>query len=522
MSAPQRPSRAARVRWLVAAAAVCLASARAHAQVLTGVLRGPEAQTGLPGVVVSAVHAGTGAPVGRTLTGPSGSFRLLLGTDSVIVRALRIGQRPTTLFEGRLRAGEQRTVDMTLLPEPVAISAARVRERDRCGRLADDGGTISSLFLDVLTALSAVSVSDLGDVDPPRLRTLRVEETRDRRDRVQRVGEAEVLEGVAVQPFRSVPVDVILEEGFVQIADNGDRVFRAPDALVLIDERFLERTCLSLDRSRETSGQLGVRFAPARRERGRVDVRGVLWLDASTRELERLEFGYLGLDREAASTSPGGTVDYLRLPDGRWIIERWELRMPSLVTEYGTDPSGRARLPRMRAVGARVQRGFVTHVRAGDQVLYSVGGESGEAALLRALREAEPTPEDGSARTGTASSLAALGERVPGEATDDASIGLLVAVRDADDAARTGVRVEAEWRGRYRVGATRGAGWERERVIGTTQTDGAVLLCGIPRSQPVTVRAVAAGCPPVTTLWRPVDSATEGAVTLRLSARCGR
>lgn len=493
------------------------------AQTVSGVLLGRVPPEPLAGVVITVARTRDGEVVGRAVTGAAGTFRLDVGTDSILVRALRIGQRPVTLYTGRLAAGERRDVGGVLPDEPVTIASVRVRERARCGAPGADGSVVSALFADALTALAA-SVSRM-DGAAPVMRSLRVEEERDRRDRLQASSEPVVTEGAAAQAFRSVPVPLLLAEGFVVREADGAATYRAPDAVVLTDDRFLARTCLSLDRSREAEGRIGIRFTPARRVESRVDVEGVLWLDAATRALERLEFGYLGLTSIAASVNPGGTVEYAQLPDGRWIIERWSLRMPRLETMLVTAPRGLGQYTQVSATGTTVARGVVTLVRAGDRDLYTVGGPSAEAALRRALWGARETTSVDTAGVWVAgrstATLAALERCAAGAgASAPRSLTLVVRVTDADGTARPGVRVEAEWRARYARAADGTWSWETERVTAATADDGDAVLCDASRTRPVEVRAIADGCAPVRVPLRPVAEATRSDVALRLPRSC--
>lgn len=510
------------------AAAAGAPAGAVEAQTVSGVLLGRVSPEPLAGVVITVARTRDGEVVGRAVTGAAGTFRLDVGTDSILVRALRIGQRPVTLYTGRLAAGERRDVGGVLPDEPVAIASVRVRERARCGAPAADGSVVSALFADALTALAA-SVSRM-DGAAPVMRSLRVEEERDRRDRLQASSEPVVTEGAATQAFRSVPVPLLLAEGFVVREADGASTYRAPDAVVLTDDRFLARTCLSLDRSREAEGRVGIRFTPARRVESRVDVEGVLWLDAATRALERLDFSYLGLTSIAASVNPGGTVEYAQLPDGRWIIERWSLRMPRLETIMVAAPRGLGQYAQVSATGTTVVRGLVTLVRAGDRVLYTVGGPSGEAALRRALWGARgATFVDTAGASGGGASVVGTSTATPAAlarcearvgASSPRGLALVVRVTDADGASRAGVHVEAEWRDRQARAADGTWAWETERVTAPTADDGDAVLCDVSRTRPVEVRAIVDGCAPVRVPLRPVAEATRSDVTLRLPPGC--
>jgi hypothetical protein len=500
-----------------------------HAQTVQGVLLGRTPPQPLSGVVITAARTRDGEIVARGVTSESGRFLLTVGSDSVVVRALRIGQRPVTLFLGRLAAGAREDVSRTLPDEPVAIASVRVRERARCGATTPDSSVVSALFADALTALAG-SVSAVEGVAPV-MRSLRVEEERDRRGRVQAISAPVVSEGATTQAFRSVPVPLLLHEGFVVREADGGSTYRAPDAVVLTDDRFLARTCLALDRSREDDGRIGIRFTPAKRSDARIDVEGVLWLDAATRALETLEFGYLGLTSAAAAVNPGGTVEYTQLPDGRWIIERWALRMPRLDVTMMPVPRGGGRMERLQAVGTSVVRGLVTEVRSGDRVLYSMGGVSGDAVLQRALARRQDitrpvTPEvlgDSSLFVaGVSAATLARVQQCAARPSDSATRGIALVVRviDSRGQARAATVIDAEWRTRYTRVSDDSWAWQTARARAETNSDGEAVLCDVTVLDRVEVRALPSGCAPVRVNMRPPPGARVSDVIVRLPRAC--
>lgn len=461
----------------VAALPVCM-----HAQEVYGVLRAE--LTGLPaeGVVVAASRASDRFVVGRTLSGSAGTFRLRVGSDSVIVRALRIGQEPVELWRGRLAVGDRLDVGQSLPDVPVNIETLNVRERARCGAAsAGESSVTRALFADALTAL----VASLSSTDGEALlvRTATTEEFRDLRDNVQRTSAAVMRSGATSQPFRSVPVASLMREGFVVTERDGSTVYRAPDAQVLTSDAFLERYCLSLDRSRESDGLVGIRFAPQGAQRDQVGVRGALWLDRSTRALRRLEFGYVGLPPAAAAAAPGGTVEYAQLAGGRWIIDRWSLRMPTMRTDVVATPNSNFRAARQLAAGVQVVLGSVLEARLRDALLYTVGGEGAERELTRATERA--STDD------TSSSATAPAVPADPDTCEDGSPTITGFVRRVNGTTVAGAVVEAEWPSRFLSSGTRSAAWEFGRTSSTTDDSGRFRLCGVPRDVRVTLIAQA-------------------------------
>jgi hypothetical protein len=74
---------------------------------------------------------------------------------------------------------------------------------------------------------------------------------------------------------------------------------------------------------------IGLSFEPVP-GRELTDITGVLWLDEASSELRSLEFRYTQLPYEIRDDRIGGTVEFMPLPSGTWIVHRWQIRMPAL------------------------------------------------------------------------------------------------------------------------------------------------------------------------------------------------
>ena len=59
-------------------------------------------------------------------------------------------------------------------------------------------------------------------------------------------------------------------------------------------------------------------------------MRGTLWIDAATNELQSVEFRYSGLAPILAQQRPGGEIQFMALPSGEWVVRAWRIRMPEL------------------------------------------------------------------------------------------------------------------------------------------------------------------------------------------------
>jgi hypothetical protein len=96
--------------------------------------------------------------------------------------------------------------------------------------------------------------------------------------------------------------------------------------LDIVMQRVLTR--LAGVRIPSRSARLGLSFRP-QGNRSPNDVDGILWIDASSRELQTLEFTYTGL-ADAQRLHLGGRVSFTRLENGLWVDDRWVIRAPLL------------------------------------------------------------------------------------------------------------------------------------------------------------------------------------------------
>jgi hypothetical protein len=358
------------------------------AQEVYGTLRRDvEGMPAAAGVLVVAEHVGDGRVVARTVTGMAGTYRLRVTGERVVVRSLRIGQLPLVLDTVQLAVGALHELSRTLPEAPVALQAARVVANARCGVPANEARDVASWFSDARTALIA------SQVDPP-------EGTVGARVRVVTRDGAQVTQrdegtSTSLRPFRSPPLDSLERTGFVVTERDRTVRYRAPDADLLVDERFLARYCLHrVDAPDTLPGWIGLGFRPAERRRNLVEVRGTLWLDSASHALRRLEFGYVGADPLAERMGAGGALDYGRLDNGVWFVQRWVLRMPRVGEATVLRRRDMAAGSLREVTGVVVTEGEVLDVRVAGGLLFTVGdpdsgdviGGEEEARGLEALR----------------------------------------------------------------------------------------------------------------------------------------
>jgi len=344
-------------------------------QAITGRLLASNPSRPLAGVVVTANRADDNVLVGRTLTGARGEFRLTVGTDSLVIRALRVGQRPVVLARVRLAVDEVFRIEQALPDEPIALSVVRTIATDRCQLRTADSDVVGALFFAARSTILASGAAVL-DGAPRSAYRLVAEQYNARGVPVDSLWQEEIQLTEALQPFRSPPADSLLEAGWVTVQSDGGSVFRALDAEVLLDDRFLVRYCLQLaDDSMARPGVVGVAFRPAEMRRGRPDVEGVLWLDRTSYALRELEFRYTGLDAIATGTNPGGVIEFAPLPSGVWFVSAWSLRTPLVgrraELRSGVRPGAPPVVSERRVlVGRRELRAEVLWVEAAGQLQF--------------------------------------------------------------------------------------------------------------------------------------------------------
>lgn len=305
----------------------------ASAQVLSGVVASEDDGSPLQGAVVELLNqAGDG--VAARLTGPDGAFSFQdVVTGRYAFRVGLLGYRTVTTEPFELAAGQNLHRRLAIPLEPIRLDGIRVSRGGRCG--GDFGGTdLVRLWEEARKGLMAVVLTDAAslvsfrvavydrDLDPERGNVLR-EQVQTRRT-------------WGNDPFRSAPAEELLARGFIRGDIRDTLTYYGPDAQLLLSEPFLQQYCFGIARGRD--GEVGLTFEPEARIRGTAQIEGVLWIDAGTAALRRLEFTH--------TRSPvygfvsGGSVAYKQLPNGAWIVREWRLRMgrPAIIDGL---PSGR-------------------------------------------------------------------------------------------------------------------------------------------------------------------------------------
>jgi len=297
------------------------------AQGVTGTVVDAQSGAPVPGALVSLVGS-DGVTRARVLADSIGRFALRApAAGRYVLRADRIGYAAATSPPLQLAARE-------VITYRLAASARRIRLEGvvatagsrRCTVRPEAGEEAATLWDEARKALqSAVATRELY---PYRFRIRRNIRVLDAATRTVRRGEVRAGAELSENAFVAVSPERLARTGYVE--KRGDTVYyHAPDALVLLSDPFQASHCFRSRRGEGSHrGMVGLTFEPVRGGQ-LADVEGVLWLDAGTAELRSLEYRYTGGATALPVERAGGRVEFHRLPNGAWIVNRWRILMPA-------------------------------------------------------------------------------------------------------------------------------------------------------------------------------------------------
>jgi hypothetical protein len=299
-----------------------------HAQEVRGTVRESVSRQPIRGAVIILLDTG-GRALGRNITDELGRYRIGVSPNTTQLRFLRIGFRPATVpLVRKGGAGAVDTVDvlMTTLPtmlEPVAVSASGCPRRD------DAGQALGLLEQARASLLNSVVAREANAGKVVRIRFQRMMAGMSDRITSQTVKMDSTAK--SERPFVSARTGAeFVRDGFVKEDMTGQVVY-APDADALLDDGFMAGYCMRLVRGdRDHRTEVGLRFTTPKHAPKRVDIDGVLWVDTTQRQLRRLEFHYIGLDRSLEPANPGGWLSFREMANGVVIIDRWSLHLPAI------------------------------------------------------------------------------------------------------------------------------------------------------------------------------------------------
>lgn len=299
-----------------------------EAQFVRGTVRHETTGVPLGGTFVVLLDADS-LEVARTITDPLGQFALAPPrAGRYRLRTERIGFRSLVSSDMALDDRPRSPVDLRIAPIVIRLAALMVSGESReCRIVGDQALDVLSVWEEARKVLQAVAWSDLQE-------QLVYEVERFERSYTPSLALVRETRTTTpsrhVLPFRSRSPRELDEGGYV-IIEEDSVVYEAPDAEVFFSNPFLQHHCFALDEAIQDGRRvLGLRFEPVR-GRTRPDVKGVFWVDAETAALQRVAFTYVNVGAWQRERGAGGEAEFVQLPDGRWIVNRWWIRMPLVV-----------------------------------------------------------------------------------------------------------------------------------------------------------------------------------------------
>lgn len=305
-------------------------AAAVSAQVVRGVVLEAGANTPVRGAFVVLLDS-VGRSRAGVLTDDKGVYAIpAQSAGTYRVRAERIGHASTTSDAFALAAGQTLTVDIQAALAPIELAAVTTSKTSECVSRPKTGERTAQIWEE---ARKALSVAKWTSSQPYRFaiqswtRDLQVPS-------LHVISEKQRNQVTHTKPYAAVALDTLLRYGFVR-KDDTDMVFYGVDADVLISDEFLDRHCFhSVIGEGKNRGSIGLAFSPVPKTK-LPDVKGTLWLNPRTFELQYLEFTYENLPREYRLKGTGGRTEFRRLDNGAWIVDKWYIRMPVVVGRGG-------------------------------------------------------------------------------------------------------------------------------------------------------------------------------------------
>jgi hypothetical protein len=297
------------------------------AQVVRGIVRDSASGEAASGVLVTLVQRTSGAR--RTvLTDHAGRFTIgAPGAGTYALEIKRIGVHPSTSPEFTLGDGEAREMTATVAPVVARLDAVRVTGRSYCGERVREYAETATLWEEVRAALLAARIT--REDRQTQVTVTNFTRTLDPKSFEVEAEQRSERSGVTTNPFSSVPIGSLSRDGYV-VVDGDQLEYRGPDVDVLLSDAFVREHCFRAVRgTSDQLGLIGLSFEPTSARRV-PDIAGVLWIDARTRELRRLEYKYVGAPLQPREPFPLSYIDFARMPGGSWIVQRWAIRMPQM------------------------------------------------------------------------------------------------------------------------------------------------------------------------------------------------
>jgi Carboxypeptidase regulatory-like domain len=357
------------IAYVFGLAAICVVVAPAvYCQQVAGTARVTESNAGSPGTSIVLVSP-SGVIIAGTLSRSDGRYLLRAPTGGRFrIRARRIGFAPDSSEELTFTAGGELHFDPVLKPLTTSLQAVSVEGTDRCFVRPGSGAQAFRLWEAVQNALSATIAASGGkqfafrlgrferEIDPVTGRIIH--------------GSAWQMRALSSEPYYSVSPDSLVVTGFAK-ADGDSSIYFAPDARTLTSEVFARTHCIRSVQDPANPERIGLGFEPVSHT-ALVDVGGVLWLDRASGELRTLDYRYeppAGRRTQEISSGPEsatGRIEYRRLDNGGWIVDRWIIRVPVQKEERNNTVSSSGAGGNLTVRSSRVTRATAIWEIGGD------------------------------------------------------------------------------------------------------------------------------------------------------------
>lgn len=475
------PANTIRIGSLAAfVAAALLAASPTRAQTIHGELVEKGTEAPVPGAFVVLLDA-AGQQRDASLTDAEGRFVVVAPRPGDYVLGLdRIGYFSTRTPPIALSEGQVLRYRLETIVAPVALEDIEVAVESECRVRPEEGRAVARVWEEARKALNATAFTQQMGL----LRYTVLARERELDPFTFRVREESVRRRTGVthgSPYVALPPSVLARTGYARF-DEEEQIYYGPDAATLLSDPFLDTHCFRLREppSDVEDHLVGIGFEPVRDHR-LPDIRGTLWVDERTAELERLEYRYTNLPPAIEERGAGGKIDFERLSSGEWIIREWSIRMPviripdeGMYSHLTMDPNERvATVIRIKEDSGEVTEIVPARHPGGVRRVWAepIDWRTGFARLEAAETEAAHAE---ALRASTAGGLCPPGSVSPGRS---AVTGV---VRDSvTGTALPGARVTVEW-GEDVPGARTGR-------YTLSDASGRFVVCGVPTGEELAV-----------------------------------
>ncbi len=287
------------------------------------------------GAIVILIDS-TGAESARGLASPIGSYVLTARHDGRFsLRVLRVGYPAWTSEPMALAAGRPVDLSIVLPSEALVLEDLNATaSTSSCRATAEEGGAAATLLTEIGKAVGSAELA-LRDREL-RFEIRRFTRRTDTHDALQ--GSDSLFTRINTWPVHSLSAERLRDKGFIQprsavdpeiVESSGPEglVWFGPDAATLFAAPFIETHCFRALPMPNDPTRVRLAFTVVRGRR-LSDIEGELLLDRQGLALQQLEFHYVNVPAELPREGAGGKMEFVRLPNGLWLVSHWSLRAP--------------------------------------------------------------------------------------------------------------------------------------------------------------------------------------------------